>query len=57
MGLRRYKEGVYAEYNDDMTPNHMVSVIGWGVENATDYWCVDSSLTKYSRVFVTCERL
>lgn len=36
----RYKGGVFAQYNEDQTVNHMVSVVGWGVENATgiEYW-------------------
>jgi cathepsin X len=35
----RYTDGVYAFYNDDMTPNHLISVVGWGMDNGTEYWC------------------
>lgn len=37
----RYKSSsIFAQYNEDLSANHMVSVVGWGVENATDteFW-------------------
>lgn len=38
-GLDAYSGGVYAEYRDQMWTNHIVSVVGWGVEDDTEFWC------------------
>lgn len=35
-----YKSGVYQRTTDNDVGNHVVKVIGWGVENNTDYWLV-----------------
>lgn len=37
-GLDRYKGGVYAESVKKLDLNHVVSVIGWGVEDGVEYW-------------------
>ncbi len=34
----RYTGGIFAQYNNDTTPNHEISVVGWSVENGTEYW-------------------
>ena len=38
----RYTGGIFAQHNNDTTPNHEISVVGWGVENGTEYWCVST---------------
>eukprot|EP00879_Flechtneria_rotunda_P016136 GHRR01016880.1.p1 GENE.GHRR01016880.1~~GHRR01016880.1.p1 ORF type:complete len:283 (+),score=84.42 GHRR01016880.1:592-1440(+) len=42
-GLDRYQGGVYAEHSKRIELNHVVSVIGWGVEDGTEYWIVRNS--------------
>lgn len=44
-GLEKYTSGVYKEYISDINPhpNHVVSIIGWGYENDTDYYIVRNS--------------
>jgi len=39
-GFLSYQGGVYSEVSSNITLNHMVSVVGWGVENTTNtpYW-------------------
>ncbi|CAL8465221.1 g4756 [Coccomyxa elongata] len=45
--LDKYKDGIFAQYNDNFTVNHMISVVGWGVENVngtdTEFWVVRNS--------------
>lgn len=41
--LHQYKGGIFREYLDNNKTNHVVSVVGWGVENAVNYWIVRNS--------------
>ena len=38
--------GVFAEYAVDTVPNHVISVVGWGVdkETGTEYWIMRNSV-------------
>ena len=41
---RNYTGGIFNDTTGTMTPNHFVSVIGWGVsENQTKYWVARNS--------------
>ncbi|KDD76065.1 hypothetical protein H632_c371p0, partial [Helicosporidium sp. ATCC 50920] len=42
-GLDAYAGGVYAEYADAPTINHIVSVVGWAREGADEHWIVRNS--------------
>ena len=37
-GLDDYEGGVYAEFIVAPKINHIISVVGWGVEDDTEYW-------------------
>jgi len=38
-----YKSGVYDPVSEDYVGNHAVKILGWGVENGTDYYlCANS---------------
>ncbi len=41
--LDKYNGGIYAEYNPHPSINHIVSVVGWGVEDGIEYWCAPQS--------------
>ncbi|XP_046363152.1 cathepsin Z-like [Haliotis cracherodii] len=43
-GLEKYRGGVYAEYKATPSINHVISVVGWGVNaTGTEYWIVRNS--------------
>ena len=35
--LLNYKGGIFIQYNNELIINHAVSVVGWGVENGTEF--------------------
>jgi cathepsin X len=43
----KYKGGVFSQFTVNPLPNHVVSVIGWGVEDGEEYWIVRNSWGTY----------
>ena len=43
LALENYKGGIFTQYNTESVINHAVSVVGWGVENGTEFWVVRNS--------------
>lgn len=38
-----YTKGVYKEYKQDPIANHVVSIVGWGIDNNIEFWIVRNS--------------
>ncbi|GFH12068.1 cathepsin Z, partial [Haematococcus lacustris] len=56
-GMDTYKGGVYAEFNPKPKINHVVSVVGWGVDEGIEYWVVRNSVSLPCRRRGTCNTL
>eukprot|EP01100_Stratorugosa_tubuloviscum_P014494 TRINITY_DN780_c0_g2_i1.p1 TRINITY_DN780_c0_g2~~TRINITY_DN780_c0_g2_i1.p1 ORF type:complete len:322 (+),score=150.96 TRINITY_DN780_c0_g2_i1:49-966(+) len=41
--LEEYTSGIFSQYIPHPHINHVVSVVGWGVENSQEYWIVRNS--------------
>jgi cathepsin X len=41
--MEAYTGGIYKEYLQNPWPNHIVSLVGWGVENGVEFWVLRNS--------------
>lgn len=45
--ILNYPGGIYDNKNEDKGINHIVSCVGWGVENGKSYWIIRNSWGEY----------
>ena len=43
----KFKGGILIDNSGNVTINHYVSIVGWGIENNTKYWFVRNSWGYY----------
>lgn len=46
-GLKNYTGGIYEDTTSEMDIDHIISVVGWGIENDTKYWVIRNSWGTY----------